>query len=73
MSDFERMHLLDRIAQRDTIFAFEDFEKTCSMAETDRAVLAGFGTYEESLAELLDYLAQHKTPIGFVYSKTISG
>lgn len=57
------------IKSRDAIFRLEGFEPTGSILLTDKAVLAGKGTYSEASSELIAYAKAHKTTDGFVYSK----
>ena len=70
MNTTDASRLKNIIKQVDAIFALEGFQPTSSILDTDRAVLAGVGTYAESTKELVDYVKKHKTAEGFVYSKT---
>jgi hypothetical protein len=55
----------------DAIFSFEGYSPSESIIATDRAVLAGIGSYAESAQELIAHVKRYKTTRGFVYSKTI--
>jgi hypothetical protein len=71
MTVIDREKILNTIKQVDAIFALEGFEPTDMKRNTDKAVLAGVGTYSESVAELVEYVKQNKTVDGFKYSKAI--
>ena len=70
MNATDTSRLKNIIKQVDAIFAFEGFQPIGSILDTDRAVLAGVGTYAESTKELVEYVKTLKTAKGFVYSKT---
>ena len=59
---------VDRI---DAIFAYERLDNTDTLRAIHAAVLAGIGTYEEAIAELLLHVLEHETVEGFSYSKAI--
>jgi|GEM_PF-6037576 hypothetical protein len=67
-----KKEISDAIKLVDAIFALEGFSPSESILATDRAVLAGVGSYAESAQELIAYARRHKTTKGFIYSKTIS-
>lgn len=71
MTAADKEKILKNIKQIDAIFAFEGFTPSQSVIDTDRAVLAGVGSYAESTRELIDYVKKHKSVEGFIYSKTI--
>ena len=67
----ERATLQASIVQIDAIFALEGFRADESIRATNNAVLAGRGSYEESITELISHIKAHKTARGFVYSKSV--
>jgi imidazoleglycerol phosphate synthase glutamine amidotransferase subunit HisH len=67
-----KSNIENAIKHVDAIFALEGFTPSESIRATDRAVLAGVGSYAESAQELIEHVKRHKTVDGFVYSKTIA-
>lgn len=61
----------EHIRRVNGIFALEGIEPGAATLAADRAVLAGVGTYRESVQELLAYVKEHQTLDGFVYSKAV--
>ena len=70
MTYVDRDKILTTIKHVDAIFALEGFEPTVTKRKTDKAVLAGIGTYSEAAQELIQYVKKNKTVDGFVYSKS---
>ncbi len=57
-------------AQRDAIFALESFHPTEQTKQIDLAVLSGRVSNAQAIDEMLHYIAQHHSLVGFAESRS---
>jgi hypothetical protein len=60
----------EAMAQTDAIFALEGFEPRPETRVINAAVLDGRVTFAQVIAEVCDYVREHKTMNGFIESRS---
>ena len=70
MDTAERARMAEAIRQTEAIWALEGFEPTPHNKAINEAMLKGRVTPSQVIAELKDYVRQHKTMDGFVSSRS---
>lgn len=69
LSEMQMDRIKDAITQTDAIFRLEGFEPNEQTRLIDAAVLAGRVTWAQVIAEMREYVIEHKTMEGFVQSR----
>ena len=69
MDAAERARMAEAIRQAEAIWALDGFEPTPDNKAINEAILEGRVTPSQMIAELKDYVREHKTMDGFVASR----